>query len=1240
MRLWNITFSIFIVLLGLSGCTRAVKNDSAVQLSFSSESLDALSSDLSTVIINVTGSGISKPAYLHWDRESCGQADCAIPSSFKLEIPSGSNRLIQVLTVYEADGGGLDFKYADLTKTLTAGNVEVVLEPVSIGTATTEGHIYGRYLNQGGAVPTGPTGNLEARFKPPGGKPSMLIMSQYMFNGWFNAFVLDGNARFDYVLNGEVLTDLKDLHLGSPILNDAANTRILKVDIPEYERRQFENGMPVFESERAQKFFIGFFGPAATAQTACFENNSNITVSGAFQSGSNGAFPFLWNGSASTASSTATKYAWPEAGGAGFNAASTGNVCLNSATDFSDHLIFRHRNLNNGHDGLAGMRGPFKAMTMGTYDSFLNGSVNGANLTLDWEYLPGAANAQGVSSARVMARRRIVGANYVDLRDMGDGLECARLQEFGFKQFGGEVPAPLSELTAPLEPGTSLGDYDVIVCPMVAGKFTNAGIALEGGAMAAPMFKLVGTTPNASEVYGPGLHAGVRLLKSHATNGEHKLIVQANGRFIKASDVTSVEAEFNGSGSWATLSVADYSFGTHAGSFLAVSLNSAFRSLHPSMSDANADTSVKFRVSLPVGHDPGLPDSFESDSLMLVGATACPSPGNIVPEVGGSTAIPAGDLLNNIFSINGTDQTVSFKLRWSGCSTGGPVYAPFDYMGVSTTSMVPTNCFSAKDIKRNPADFLSIIVDPKDGVSGDCTMTDLDLRFRTADAGVLTSMVRVQQPSVTIGHSTLPVSYGLAAVATDIVSVGYHGLFYELALLGAGVTFDAQALHLNSDGRITNTASAGVAGDGVSWSAGNILNWFTTALPLLNDHLTFTTALTPSGGPLRALTVSEPLPGIKTGSAALGVTSNFNVLASSAQEIDGGSPLMVISDGTTLSLGYVPANSGNFAGQSLKLLGLPVAGNVAAGVDFSKVFLVNRSNGRNVFVAIGRGAQAQYLFGSLNGSGDSLSVNWAPVETVSPEDISDVTVSGGLNPRPIIQAQHTISFEVVIGNFPALTGTTWSGTALGVTDSLSLGPQGFIGNIGFAECASKIYAVGIGNLSSFKAIPVNPVMSSLGTTLIHADPVSGSQVTCLGLGADESAPLFVVTDPVSANKSAFAFESAGTPVCGGTSNAALSTTGAFLPTPFTGGMRGIIPAQYGLGSGFYYLYQGNAAETWITFANANCNSGNAYVYGGSARATLVVSAGSLNGLTTLNQSGTGAARFALFGEKQYYLLRQ
>jgi hypothetical protein len=236
------------------------------------------------VIINVSGGNIRTPILFHWDGHDCASAACPAPAQFVIpNVPTGNDVLIQVLAVYEdEDTEAMTFKYADAAKNLTAGDVVVEVTPVTIGGSTMEGHVYARYLDQTvGGVATGPTGILEAKFKPPASAsvranpPALTIERSPVFAGWMSLFVLDGDAKFDYYVNGALI--MAETNIQS--MQALTGSRFLQADIPVYERNRYgAGGVMGFQSEAAQKIFIGYLGPAAGAEQACYDERDGISI--------------------------------------------------------------------------------------------------------------------------------------------------------------------------------------------------------------------------------------------------------------------------------------------------------------------------------------------------------------------------------------------------------------------------------------------------------------------------------------------------------------------------------------------------------------------------------------------------------------------------------------------------------------------------------------------------------------------------------------------------------------------------------------------------------------------------------------------------------------------------------------------------------------------------------------------------------------------------------------------------
>lgn len=194
----------------VAGCTRkAEDNKETTQIQLSLPSTAAMSKSMSAqavtymvkhLVVNVTADGVT--TVCEWDASGSksGPCDVAFPT-VQLDVPAGTNRMIQVLTVYDSTGGQL-FKYGDAVANISAGNatVPVVMSDLSTTSSGAMGDIKGRFLT---ASNVGPTGTLITRLLPPG-KPSMVLTQTEMLNGWFNAFSISG-VKMTYQVNGQDL---------------------------------------------------------------------------------------------------------------------------------------------------------------------------------------------------------------------------------------------------------------------------------------------------------------------------------------------------------------------------------------------------------------------------------------------------------------------------------------------------------------------------------------------------------------------------------------------------------------------------------------------------------------------------------------------------------------------------------------------------------------------------------------------------------------------------------------------------------------------------------------------------------------------------------------------------------------------------------------------------------------------------------------------------------------------------
>ncbi len=230
-------FYIFLVATN-SSCTRSGNNDSQVSISLptaknASNKLSALDATEFPVhiVVNITGSGMPA-AYYVWD----GNDGAAAAPAISLTVPQGPARLIQVLYVTQDSLRNLNFYYNDATQDFTSANVSVAMTVNSIGSATTQGSLVGRFVRLGGL--TGPTGTLNTVYQPPNGRPAMTIEKNEIFGGWFQAFALP-TTGFSYQMNdGEILLS----NFTASADNATAANRVL-VTLPNHARVK-GNGSP------------------------------------------------------------------------------------------------------------------------------------------------------------------------------------------------------------------------------------------------------------------------------------------------------------------------------------------------------------------------------------------------------------------------------------------------------------------------------------------------------------------------------------------------------------------------------------------------------------------------------------------------------------------------------------------------------------------------------------------------------------------------------------------------------------------------------------------------------------------------------------------------------------------------------------------------------------------------------------------------------------------------------------
>jgi len=267
--------------LALTACTRAQQDEgSKVQISLPQKMISSkLSAQsgvdiLAHVAINVTGEGIRDPIVFNWDLHE-ESSTSTIPGQFTLDVPSGSNRLIQVLGVYKNSvSSQMTFYYGDKTESFSVPEppgVNIAISQIGSGSTITTGRVSGRYLT---SANSGPTSLVDIKFKPGNGNPALIVDSGSIVNGWFSFFMLSG-ANFQYVMRrtGELLWE-QEVSLESTMFDPGQSAgaffdQRVKAFVPVHTTVDNRNNSLQYYSQEPEIYVWGYWGPGATGKKVC-----------------------------------------------------------------------------------------------------------------------------------------------------------------------------------------------------------------------------------------------------------------------------------------------------------------------------------------------------------------------------------------------------------------------------------------------------------------------------------------------------------------------------------------------------------------------------------------------------------------------------------------------------------------------------------------------------------------------------------------------------------------------------------------------------------------------------------------------------------------------------------------------------------------------------------------------------------------------------------------------------------
>jgi hypothetical protein len=494
----------------LAGCTRPEDKASTLQIavpkSMSSQKVGSQAFDaLQHVIINVSGPGMPGPIVFNWDLYdgaamlNSGTTPTA-PGSFNLSIPQGSDRLIQVLAVYgestaTSGGGAMQFFYGDVLKTLSSTTETATIAVTSVGAGATiiSGRIAGRYYGVGGATPTGP---IDIIFRPPAGKPDLIVERSSIMAGWFQFFGLQG-AKLGYRMKDGTLMfgDLVDLTTTSfPVGNST-----LRAALPLHQALRYTSGSstPVSMVEDPEIYIYGFFGDATSISGKAICKDAGSVFTSIKKSGGSALLTFANNTADPADLFVADLPSMYVQGGVPFGGASpctTAIMANDPANRFISDLTFSALMLENGNDSSAGFRIPFTLSSSGAGSNWVTVySVDAATMSISGNLLPGIP--QVVDSFAVFKR-----SGFSDVHK--DEAPCYELGAMGFVLAGeGAVTTPAYSVNVPVTSTETAAGVLFALCPKKAGVMAGQGIWIRGnvfsGASAGPPTQLAIKAPQA-----------------------------------------------------------------------------------------------------------------------------------------------------------------------------------------------------------------------------------------------------------------------------------------------------------------------------------------------------------------------------------------------------------------------------------------------------------------------------------------------------------------------------------------------------------------------------------------------------------------------------------------------------------------------------------------------------------------------------------------------------------------------
>ena len=473
-----------VTILGLAACTRPNNDNSQISISFPKQMTSKKLNGLNTtevaahVVVNVSWPESPNPIDRSWD--ACQECFFTEPPIFSIDVPSGTNRVVQVLAIYQdIDTEKMTFYYGEsLPLSLSGGSTPVAIEVKPLGLSQTiiSGQVSGRLLTGPNAGPTGP---VTVKYNPNNGRPAMVIERSHILAGWFSFFMLT-EAKLEYWHNGGLL-------FGGPASLDDAQffpegsmANRIRMHMPVSLREQYENNTPTFRIREPQIMVWGYWSADASllsGKYACHDFTSPLTRMTVFSNDLNGTTPLGLQGLSSAGAFSTTEQlsntispltSADYTGGFNVSGGTCNGVNFTDATQFTQLLGVESSSIDGeGKEKAAGFYGPFRPGSNGLFAV----TPGVSNTVIDGDVLPGIE--QVFNGFR--AFKMIVGFDGGGQRE--NTTSCFDLPQRGFFEAGsgpisttGSYSLDLNVSQAERDAGTM-----VVMCPTINDAMMGQG---------------------------------------------------------------------------------------------------------------------------------------------------------------------------------------------------------------------------------------------------------------------------------------------------------------------------------------------------------------------------------------------------------------------------------------------------------------------------------------------------------------------------------------------------------------------------------------------------------------------------------------------------------------------------------------------------------------------------------------------------------------------------------------------